>query len=43
MVDGCVELAGGAALVSGHLLEAAYRRVRAWRLTEGANDLLRFL
>ncbi|HAK50690.1 MAG TPA: hypothetical protein DCM54_02130 [Gammaproteobacteria bacterium] len=36
-----VQLVGGQALVRGHPLEAAYRKVRSLRLTEGASDLLR--
>ncbi|MDG1112895.1 MAG: acyl-CoA dehydrogenase [Pseudomonadales bacterium] len=41
IVDWAVQLVGGQALVVGHPLEALYRRVRALRLVEGANDLLR--
>eukprot|EP01047_Picozoa_sp_COSAG01_P103143 COSAG01_NODE_32639_length_578_cov_0.653445_1_plen_77_part_00 len=41
VVDEAIQLEGGTALVTSHPLERAYRRVRAWRLTEGANDLLR--
>ena len=40
VVDGCVQLCGGNAIVVGHPLEAAYRRVRQWRFAEGASDLL---
>lgn len=40
-VDGAIQLVGGEALVRGHPLERAYREVRALRLAEGANDLLR--
>jgi acyl-CoA dehydrogenase len=41
VVDTAVQLVGGAALTSGHPLERLYRQVRAWRLAEGANDVLR--
>ncbi len=41
IVDGAVQLAGGQALVSGHPLEAMYRRVRSLRLAGGASDILR--
>ena len=41
VVDEAIQLVGGNALIVGHPLEAVFRRVRAWRLTEGANDLLR--
>ena len=41
IIDWAVQLVGGQALVVGHPLEALYRRVRALRLVEGANDLLR--
>ena len=41
VADEAIQLVGGAALVQGHPLEALYRRVRAWRLVEGANDVLR--
>jgi len=41
IVDWAVQLVGGQALVVGHPLETLYRRVRALRLVEGANDLLR--
>lgn len=41
VVDEAIQLVGGNALITGHPLESAFRRVRAWRLTEGANDLLR--
>ena len=41
VVDMAVQLVGGQALVRGHPLEAAYRKVRSLRLTEGASDLLR--
>jgi alkylation response protein AidB-like acyl-CoA dehydrogenase len=41
IVDEAVQLSGGRALVVGHPLERLYRRVRAMRLAEGANDLLR--
>jgi acyl-CoA dehydrogenase len=41
IVDGAVQLTGGQALVSGHPLEALYRRVRSLRLAGGASDVLR--
>ena len=41
VVDMAVQLVGGQALVRGHSLERLYRQVRALRLVEGANDLLR--
>ncbi len=41
IVDTAIELHGGEALVVGHPLELLYRRVRAWRLAEGAADVLR--
>lgn len=41
IVDGAVQLVGGQALVSGHPLEAMYRRVRSLRLAGGASDILR--
>jgi len=40
LVDMAVQLVGGEALVSGHPLEAALRRLRALRLAEGETDLL---
>jgi alkylation response protein AidB-like acyl-CoA dehydrogenase len=36
-----VQLVGGEALVEGHPLEGAIRRVRASRLVEGDTDTLR--
>ena len=41
IVDTAIQLHGGVALRSGHPLEELYRRVRAWRLAEGASDILR--
>lgn len=41
LVDMAVQLVGGEALVVGHPLEQALRRLRAWRLTEGESDTLR--
>ena len=41
LVDTAIQLVGGAALVEGHPLERLYRHVRAWRLAEGASDVLR--
>lgn len=40
LVDLAVQLVGGEALVTGHPLEAALRRLRALRLAEGETDLL---
>ena len=40
-VDTAIQLVGGTALVEGHPLEKLYRQVRAWRLAEGASDILR--
>jgi acyl-CoA dehydrogenase len=41
LVDAAVQLVGGEALVTGHALEQALRRVRALRLAEGETDTLR--
>ena len=41
IVDIAIQLVGGGALVEGHPLERLYRQVRAWRLAEGASDVLR--
>ena len=41
VVDSAIQLVGGTALVEGHPLEKLYRQVRAWRLAEGASDVLR--
>ncbi|MPY91710.1 MAG: hypothetical protein GEV08_01205 [Acidimicrobiia bacterium] len=41
LVDMAIQLVGGEALVEGHPLEAAYRRVRSLRLAEGESDTLR--
>lgn len=41
IVDTAIQLVGGTALVEGHALERLYRKVRAWRLAEGASDILR--
>jgi acyl-CoA dehydrogenase len=41
LVDTAIQLVGGGALVEGHPLEKLYRQVRAWRLAEGASDVLR--
>lgn len=40
LVDTAVQMVGGEALVTGHPLEAALRRLRALRLAEGETDLL---
>ena len=41
LVDTAIQLAGGKALTVGHPLERLYREVRALRIAEGANDVLR--
>ncbi|MEO7855301.1 MAG: acyl-CoA dehydrogenase [Rubrivivax sp.] len=41
LVDRAVQLVGGEALVAGHPLEQALRRLRATRLSEGESDTLR--
>ena len=41
VVDAAIQIVGGEALVAGHPLEAAYRRLRGWRLAEGESDTLR--
>lgn len=41
VVDMAIQIVGGEALVAGHPLEAAYRRLRGWRLAEGESDTLR--
>lgn len=41
LVDAAIQLVGGEALVEGHPLERAYRRVRSLRLAEGETDTLR--
>jgi alkylation response protein AidB-like acyl-CoA dehydrogenase len=41
IVDAAIQLVGGEALVTGHPLESAVRRLRATRLVEGENDTLR--
>ena len=41
VIDNAIQLTGGAALVVGHPLEAAIRRLRASRLVEGESDVLR--
>ncbi|MAR28288.1 MAG: hypothetical protein CMD51_01940 [Gammaproteobacteria bacterium] len=40
-VDTAIQLVGGGALVDDHPLALLYRKVRAWRLAEGASDVLR--
>lgn len=40
LVDQAIQLVGGEALVTGHPLEAALRRLRALRLAEGETDVL---
>ena len=41
LVDTAIQLVGGGALVEDHPLALLYRKVRAWRLAEGASDVLR--
>ena len=41
VIDACLQLEGGSALVVGHPLERLYREVRSLRLAEGASDVLR--
>ena len=41
MVDTAIQLVGGVALVETHPLAILYKKVRAWRLAEGASDVLR--
>ena len=41
MVDSAIQLVGGGALVETHPLSQLYKQVRAWRLAEGASDVLR--
>ena len=41
MVDTAIQLVGGIALVEDHPLAILYRKVRGWRLAEGASDVLR--
>ncbi len=40
-VDTAIQLVGGSALVDDHPLALLYKKVRAWRLAEGASDVLR--
>jgi alkylation response protein AidB-like acyl-CoA dehydrogenase len=41
IVDRAIQLVGGTALVEDHPLAILYRRVRGWRLAEGATDVLK--
>ena len=41
IVDTAIQLVGGNALRTGHPLDDIQRLVRAWRLAEGASDILR--
>ncbi len=41
LVDTAIQLVGGNALIDSHPLARLYRMVRAWRLAEGASDVLR--
>jgi alkylation response protein AidB-like acyl-CoA dehydrogenase len=40
-VDTAIQLVGGEALIEDHPLAILYKKVRAWRLAEGASDVLR--
>jgi alkylation response protein AidB-like acyl-CoA dehydrogenase len=40
-VDTAIQLVGGEALIDDHPLAGLYKKVRAWRLAEGASDVLR--
>lgn len=40
-VDTAIQLVGGEALIEDHPLTQLYKKVRAWRLAEGASDVLR--
>ena len=41
IIDTGIQLVGGAALVDTHPLVRLYKKVRAWRLAEGASDIIR--
>ena len=41
IIDTGIQLVGGAALVDTHPLVGLYKKVRAWRLAEGASDIIR--
>jgi len=41
IVDTAIQLVGGGALVEDHPLARLYKHVRAWRLAEGASDVMR--
>lgn len=41
IVDTAIQLVGGTALAEDHPLTRLYKQVRAWRLAEGASDILR--
>lgn len=41
LVDAAIQLVGGEALITGHALETAFRRLRPLRLAEGETDTLR--
>lgn len=43
IVDRAIQMAGGAAVIEGHPLARAYRRVRAWRIAEGTTEAVRLL
>jgi acyl-CoA dehydrogenase len=41
IVDRAIQLAGGAAVVEDHPLARLYGKIRAWRIAEGATEVLR--
>lgn len=41
IIDTAIQLVGGTALVDDHPLARLYKQVRAWRLAEGASDVMR--
>jgi len=41
IIDTGIQLVGGTALVDNHPLVNLYKKVRAWRLAEGASDIIR--
>jgi alkylation response protein AidB-like acyl-CoA dehydrogenase len=41
VIDTAIQLVGGVALVETHPLVKLHKKVRAWRLAEGASDILR--
>jgi alkylation response protein AidB-like acyl-CoA dehydrogenase len=41
IVDRAIQLTGAAAVVEDHPLARLYRRIRGWRIAEGATEVLR--